>query len=111
MKRLPGGRRTHVVWVLLLAGCTVGGVSQSGPYSGPPGGPHLSPTECRDLTALRSQAPPTMAEHQSELGALRKAGYDPSPWADDPYYPDDLQAAQRLVDYWFQTECPRLQSQ
>ncbi|CAD6556781.1 hypothetical protein LMG28727_06194 [Paraburkholderia kirstenboschensis] len=37
--------------------------------------------------------------------ALRKAGYDPSPWYDDPYYPDDLQAAQRLVDYWFQTEC------
>ncbi|MDP9651759.1 hypothetical protein [Paraburkholderia caledonica] len=23
---------------------------------------------------------------------------------DDPYLLDDLQAAQRLVDYWFQTE-------
>jgi hypothetical protein len=45
-----------------------------------------------------------MAQHHSELGALRKAGYDPSPWY-DPYYPDDLQGAQRLVDYWFQTEC------
>jgi hypothetical protein len=45
-----------------------------------------------------------MAQHQSELAALRKAGYNPSPWY-DPYYPDDLQAAQRLVDVWFQTEC------
>jgi hypothetical protein len=50
-----------------------------------------------------------MAQHQSELAALRKAGYDPSPWFDDPYYPDDLQAAQRQVDYWFQTECQNLQ--
>lgn len=83
---------------LLLAGCVVGGVP---PYTGR----HLSPTECRDLTALKSNAPPTMAQHQSELVALRKAGYNPSPWYDDPYYPDDLQAAQRLVDYWFQTEC------
>jgi hypothetical protein len=50
-----------------------------------------------------------MGQHQSELSALRKAGYDPSPWYDDPYYPDDLQAAQRLVDYWFQTECQQPQ--
>ena len=34
---------------------------------------------------------------------LRKAGYDPSPFWDDPYYPEDLQAAQRLVDYWYRT--------
>jgi hypothetical protein len=51
-----------------------------------------------------------MAQHHSELAALRKAGYDPSPWYDDPYYPDDIQAAQRLVDYWFQTECQRPQA-
>ncbi|WP_395068111.1 DUF4148 domain-containing protein [Paraburkholderia silvatlantica] len=97
MKSLPKILLTLTALTLLLAGCAVGGVSQSGP--------HLSPTECRDLAALRSNAPPTMAEHQSELAALRKAGYDPSPWYDDPYYPDDLQAAQRLVDYWFNTEC------
>ncbi|WP_371881371.1 hypothetical protein [Caballeronia sp. S22] len=42
-----------------------------------------------------------MAQHYSELAALRKAGYEPSPWYDNPYYPDDLQAAQRLVDYCF----------
>lgn len=48
-----------------------------------------------------------MAQHQSELAALMKAGYAPSLWRDDPYYRDDLQAAQRLVDYWFQTECQR----
>ncbi|MEC5409303.1 DUF4148 domain-containing protein [Paraburkholderia sp. MPAMCS5] len=86
---------------LLLAGCVVGGM----PYAGP----HLTLTECRDLAALRTNAPPTMGEHQSELAALRKAGYDPSPWYDDPNYPDDLQAAQRLVDYWFQTECQQAQ--
>ncbi|TGP40307.1 DUF4148 domain-containing protein [bacterium M00.F.Ca.ET.228.01.1.1] len=81
---------------LLLAGC----VAATVPYSGR----HLTPTECRDIAALRTNAPSTMGQHQSELSALRKAGYDPSPWY-DPYYPDDLQAAQRVVDYWFQTEC------
>jgi hypothetical protein len=45
-----------------------------------------------------------MKQHQSELAALRKAGYNPSLW-DDPYYPEDLQAAQRLVDRWYQSEC------
>ncbi len=89
-------------FALLLAGCVVGGA----PYAGP----HLSPTECRDLAALKTNAPPTMGQHQSELAALRKAGYDLSPWYDDPYYPDDPQAAQRLVDYWFQTECPQSQT-
>ncbi|MGF6543481.1 DUF4148 domain-containing protein [Paraburkholderia youngii] len=83
--------------VLLLAGCVVGGM----PYTGR----HLSPAECRDLASLKTNAPPTLAQHQNELAALRKAGYDPSPWNDDPYYPDDLQEAQRLVDYWFQAEC------
>jgi hypothetical protein len=100
MEILSRSRATFTALAFLLAGCAAGGVSQSGP--------HLSPTECRDLAALRSNAPPTMAEHRSELAALRKAGYDPSPW-DDPYYPEDLQAAQRLVDYWFETECQPFQ--
>ena len=99
MENLTRTRPTLTVLVLLLAGCAV--VPQSGP--------HLSPTECRDLAALRSNAPPTMEQHHSELAALRKAGYDPSPWYDDPYYPEDLQAAQRLVDYWFKTECQEFQ--
>lgn len=99
MHDFRGNRSAFIVSALLLTGCAAGGVPQSGP--------HLSPTECRDLAALRTNAPPTMAQHQSELSALRKAGYDPSPWNDDPWYPEDLQAAQRLVDYWFQTECPR----
>ncbi|VXB08521.1 conserved exported hypothetical protein [Burkholderia sp. 8Y] len=89
--------------LLVLAGCVAGGM--------PPPGRHLTDLECRDLAALRTNASPTMAQHQVELGALRKAGYDPSPFYDDPYYPDDLQAAQRLVDYWFQTECPPVPTQ
>ena len=97
MENFPRSRSTISLLLLLLTGCTTGGVPQSGP--------HLSPTECRDLASLRSKAPPTMAQHRSELTALRKAGYNPSPWNDDPYYPDDIQAAQRLVDYWFETEC------
>jgi hypothetical protein len=97
VKNHPGNYLTLTALALLLTGCATVGAPQSGP--------HLSPTECRDLAALRSNAPPTMAEHQSELAALRRAGYNPSPWNDDPYYPDDLQAAQRLVDHWFETEC------
>ncbi|XUW92865.1 DUF4148 domain-containing protein [Burkholderia sp. M6-3] len=100
MSRLLTNWSTLFAVTMLVAGC----VAPVMPYTGP----HLTPTECRDLAALRTNAPPTMAQHQSELGALRKAGYDPSPWY-DPYYPDDLQAAQRLVDYWFQTECQRPQ--
>jgi hypothetical protein len=95
---IPGSMLS--ILALLLTGCVGGGM----PYTAY-AGRHLTPTECRDLAALRSNAPPTLAQHQSELVALRKAGYNPSPWYDDPYYPDDLQAAQRLVDYWFQTEC------
>ncbi|MFC5431139.1 DUF4148 domain-containing protein [Paraburkholderia denitrificans] len=101
MENLPRNCSTFTAMALLLTGCAVG----TAPQGWQQGGPHLTPTECRDLAALRSNAPPTMAEHQSELVALRKAGYNPSPWDDDPYYPDDLQAAQRLVNYWFDTEC------
>ncbi|HVW52852.1 MAG TPA: DUF4148 domain-containing protein [Trinickia sp.] len=97
MKDLLRNRSALTVFALLLTGCVAAGAPQSGP--------HLTSTECRDLAALRSNAPPTMAEHRSELMALRKAGYDPSPLYDDPYYPEDLEAAQRVVDYWFETEC------
>ncbi|MEM5383184.1 DUF4148 domain-containing protein [Paraburkholderia phymatum] len=101
MENLPRYRSTLTALALLLAGCAAGGVPQSGP--------HLSPTECRDLAALRSNAPPTTAQHHSELAALRKAGYNPSPWNDDPNFPEDLHAAQRLVDHWFETECQQFQ--
>jgi hypothetical protein len=96
MESLQKWHLTLTAMALLLSGCVAGSVPQSGP--------HLSPTECRDLAALGTHAPPTMAQHASELAALRKAGYNPSPW-DDPYYPEDIQAAQRLVDFWFDTEC------
>ena len=82
--------------VLLLAGCAAGGIPQNTA--------HLSTLQCRDLAELKNNAPPTRERNQSELAALRKAGYDPSKWY-DPYYPEDLQAAQRQVDGWFLAEC------
>lgn len=83
--------------VLCLAGCAAGGM-QAGPQR------HLSDAQCRDLTALRNHAPLTRERNASELAALEEAGYRPA-WAWDPYYPDDLQAAQRQVDRWYQAEC------
>jgi hypothetical protein len=97
MENLMRNCSTLAALTLLLTGYAAAGVPQ--------GAPHLSPTECRDLAAIRSNAPRTKSQHQSELSALRKAGYDPRPWNDDPNYPDDLHAAQRLVDHWFQTDC------
>lgn len=88
---------------LSLTGCVMSRI-QPGPRA------HLTPTQCRDLTALRHHEPLTRERNASEIAALREAGYDPSPLFDDPYYPEDLQAAQRLVDYWYQTECRPAQS-
>lgn len=82
-----------------LTGCSALGVSQSAT--------HLSATQCSDLTALKSNAPPTHSQNLSELAALRTAGYDPSRWF-DPNYPDDLQAAQRQVDLWYHAECQQM---
>jgi hypothetical protein len=80
-----------------LAGCVTDGAPHAAVT-------HLSAAQCRDLTALRHNAPPTSERKQSELAALRSAGYDPSRWF-DPYYPEDLQAAQRRVDSWYEQEC------
>ncbi|WP_370885677.1 DUF4148 domain-containing protein [Caballeronia sp. RCC_10] len=81
--------------------CALAGCAASGP---PVDARHLSATECRDLLALQNHAPPTRERNSSELTALRKAGYDPSKWY-DPYYPDDLQMAQRRIARWLQTDC------
>ncbi|XUW89974.1 DUF4148 domain-containing protein [Burkholderia sp. M6-3] len=88
---------TLAALALLLAGYTAAGATQSRP--------HLSPTECRDLAEIKSNAPRTKSQHHSELSSLRKAGYNPSPWHDDPHYPANLHAAQRRVDHWFETDC------
>ncbi|SAK80839.1 hypothetical protein AWB76_05465 [Caballeronia temeraria] len=79
-----------------LAGCATGASQQ--------GATNLSAAQCRDLTALRNHAPMTRERNLSELAALERAGYDPSKFY-DPYYPDDLHAAQRQVDRWYQAEC------
>jgi len=84
-----------------LAGCAMGGTA--------PNAAHLSPTQCRDLTELRNNAPPNRQRNASELTALRAAGYDPSRWF-DPYYPDNLQAAQVQVDRWYAQDCQHVQT-
>jgi len=82
----------------LLAGCAAGGTAS--------GSPHLSATQCSDLTALRENAPPNHARNMSELAALEEAGYHPE-LRFDPEYPEDLHAAQRRVDGWYRHECPQ----
>jgi hypothetical protein len=96
MKKSPTIWPVLLAFALSLAGCATGGT--------PEGMTHLSATQCRDLTALRNNAPITQERNRSELAALESAGYDPSRWF-DPYYPDDLQAAQRQVDNWYQQDC------
>jgi hypothetical protein len=97
MKNLTRNCSTLAALALLLTGNVAAGTPQ--------GGRHLSQTECHDLAAIKSNAPPTKSQHKSELSALRKAGYNPSPWHDDPNYPANLHAAQRLVDQWFESDC------
>jgi hypothetical protein len=87
---------------LACAGCVTGGAM--GGAGGMQGANHLSPQQCVDLTALRDHAPPSHQRNMSELAALEAAGYDPSLFF-DPYYPDDLHAAQQQVDIWYRTEC------
>jgi hypothetical protein len=86
--------------VLLLAACATGGM-QAGTWT------HLSAVQCRDLTEIRNKAPVSHERNMSELAALEKAGYHPG-WFFDPYYPADLEAAQRQVDIWYETECPKI---
>ncbi|SAK61614.1 hypothetical protein AWB77_02145 [Caballeronia fortuita] len=85
---------------IALAGCAASGTQESAT--------NLSAAQCRDLTALRNHAPLTRERNLSELAALERAGYDPSKFY-DPYYPDDLHAAQRQVDRWYRAECAQAQ--
>jgi len=82
-----------------FAGCVTGASTT------PEGSPHLSAKQCSDLAALKNNGASTPERNQSELAALRKAGYDPSRF--DPHYPKNLQAAQHQVDRWYQAECPQ----
>jgi hypothetical protein len=85
------------VSVLLLAARATGGM-KTGTRT------NLSVAQCRDLTEIRNKAPITHERNMSELAALEETGYHPG-WYFDPYYPADLEAAQRQVDIWYATEC------
>ena len=90
-----------------LVVAALSGACATGPVPDP--GRNLTDQQCQDLTAIRAHEPATRQRNASELAALRRAGYDPSPWF-DPFYPQDLQDAQRLVDYWYRMECGPAQS-
>jgi hypothetical protein len=45
----------------------------------------------------QSSQPVTRAQVRAELVQLEKAGYDPGRMGRDPYYPDDIQAAEARV--------------
>jgi hypothetical protein len=90
--------------MLLVSACTLAGCVTGGTTT-PEGSPHLSATQCSDLAALKNNGGATRERNRSELAALRAAGYDPLRF--DPYYPNDLEAAQRQVDRWYQQECPQ----
>jgi hypothetical protein len=100
MKTPRKSRPVLFALALLLAGCAAGNVQQGART-------HLSPTQCRDLAALRNKEPLTHERNLSELAALEEAGYNPS-WGFDPYYPADLQAAQSRVDRWYAEECQQV---
>jgi hypothetical protein len=85
--------------VPLLAACATGGMQADTRT-------HLSAVQCRDLTEIRNKAPVSHERSMSELAALEQAGYHPG-WFFDPYYPADLEAAQRQVNIWYETECPQ----
>jgi hypothetical protein len=97
MKNANKGWPTLPALMLLLAACATGSM-QTGTRT------HLSAAQCRDLTEIRNKAPVTHERNMSELAALEKAGYHPG-WFFDPYYPADLEAAQRQVNIWYETEC------
>jgi hypothetical protein len=102
MKNPPKISSMVSAFAISLAGCAAGGPSQ--------GTAHLSPTQCRDLTALKHNAPITQELNRSQLAALEQAGYNPGRRF-DPYYPKDLQDAQHKVDQWYQADCPQAQTQ
>ncbi len=81
----------------VLAACAAGSV-EAGTQR------HLSATQCSDLTAIRGGFPITRGSNMSELAALEQAGYHPE-WSLDPFYPADLEAAQRQVSIWYEVDC------
>ncbi|MBT2794581.1 DUF4148 domain-containing protein [Paraburkholderia strydomiana] len=97
MKMARKSGRAFALLVVVLAGCAAGDVNRASQS-------HLSAVQCRDLTAIRNKAPASHERSMSELAALRAAGYHPE-WRFDPYYPADLEAAQRQVNTWYVKEC------
>jgi hypothetical protein len=88
-----------IALAIALGACSIGNMGAS--YSTP-----FSSAQCRDLTAIRRNAPVTREQNMTELAALEAAGYHPG-WSFDPYYPADLEAAQRKVDLRYTAERPQ----
>ncbi|MBN3724611.1 DUF4148 domain-containing protein [Burkholderia sp. Ac-20379] len=58
--------------------------------------PVMTAQECHSYKASRANRPLTRADVVGNLDALEAAGYTPAR-GNDPYYPDDIQAAEKKL--------------
>ncbi|MBR8396679.1 DUF4148 domain-containing protein [Burkholderia cepacia] len=65
--------------------------------------PHLTPQECNAYPFVHTQREVTHADLVRELIELEQVGYNPA--HSGPYYPDDLDEANRRLATEYRTDC------
>jgi hypothetical protein len=66
--------------------------------------PTLTPQQCNDYPFVKTQGPLTHRQVIQELKELEAFGYQPT-LGNDPYYPDDINAAQALLWKEYARDC------
>jgi Domain of unknown function (DUF4148) len=64
---------------------------------------HLTAEQCNDYPFRPVEGHVTHAQLVQELAELESVGYEPDRW--DPYYPNDLQAAQARLHAKYLADC------
>ena len=64
---------------------------------------HLTAEQCNDYPFKPVEGRVTHAQLVQELAELESVGYEPDRW--DPYYPNDLQAAQARLHAKYLADC------
>jgi Domain of unknown function (DUF4148) len=64
---------------------------------------HLTAEQCNDYPFKPVEGHVTHAQLVQELAELESVGYEPDRW--DPYYPNDLQAAQARLHAKYLADC------